>query len=733
MQQTHARWPSSLPLRSDALAALRRLRLGVVQQFEAERGRWLLWVPVALGCGAATYFTLPGMPSNLSIAGVGGLALALFALVWRLSGGRPSSRDALLLAVSFFLFGLPLTHLRTEWARAPVLTRAAVFDIEGRVTEVEPRNDGVRVVLDLLTLSRVPEASTPVRLRLNMRRAGHDLVPGDRIQVKARLQPPLAPVFPGGFDFARQAWFDQLGALGYSIGLPKLVSRPASDPWLGISRLRTAIAERITSLVPGPAGQVAAALIAGVRAGIDDATWRAMQISGLAHLISISGLHMALVAGSVFFVCRTALSLVPALALRIAVKRIAAGVALLAAGFYLALAGAPVPAQRSFLTLGIGLLAVVLDRNPFSLRLLSFAATAVLLLAPESVIGASFQLSFAAVLALIAVYDRWGEKIRWLIGPGEPSRALQAITYVLGVATTTLIASFATLPFAAFHFQTIATYGVLANLVAVPLTSFLVMPLGLAAMTLMPFGLDKPLVILMGYAVDAVVRTAEFTSALPGASIPVAQWPSAVLPLVALGGCWMALWSGPWRSLGVAAWLAAGLLIAFEREPDLLVSSDLAQAAVRGPDGDVVLVEWQRDGLIRDAWLRSLGVKEPTAVIGRGGGRAGDVACDRGGCIVQSGSTALVLARSPAAAFEECGRVAVMIARSGPANCPRVYVDPAALRRSGGIALTEEAEGVRIETVRERRGAWPWVDPNSNGLSNFSIKSRKPREQLTRG
>lgn len=296
-----------------------------------------------------------------------------------------------------------------------------MFDIEGRVTEVEPRNDGVRVVLDLLTLSRVPEASTPVRLRLNMRRAGHDLVPGDRIQVKARLQPPLAPVFPGGFDFARQAWFDQLGALGYSIGLPKLVSRPASDPWLGISRLRTAIAERITSLVPGPAGQVAAALIAGVRAGIDDATWRAMQISGLAHLISISGLHMALVAGSVFFVCRTALSLVPALALRIAVKRIAAGVALLAAGFYLALAGAPVPAQRSFLTLGIGLLAVVLDRNPFSLRLLSFAATAVLLLAPESVIGASFQLSFAAVLALIAVYDRWGEKIRWLIGPGSPA------------------------------------------------------------------------------------------------------------------------------------------------------------------------------------------------------------------------------------------------------------------------------------------------------------------------
>ena len=213
----------------------------------------------------------------------------------------------------------------------------------------------------------------------------------------------MGPALPGGFDFARQAWFERLGAIGFSMGAAERRPGGAGGFALAVAELRARIAQRITQENPGPAGAMAAALVAGVRAGIDQATWRAMQVSGLAHILSVSGLHMVLVAGSVFAICRWLLALIPPLALRFPVKKPAAALALLAAAFYLLLSGASVPAQRSFLMTAVALLAVIVDRNPFSLRLLAGPPWSSLLLRPEAVVGASFQLSFAAVLALMVV------------------------------------------------------------------------------------------------------------------------------------------------------------------------------------------------------------------------------------------------------------------------------------------------------------------------------------------
>ena len=401
-------------------------------------------------------------------------------------------------------WGSPWRRLGFNAVAAPILGRPGLYRIEGRVLELSPLPNGDRIVLGDLSLANVAPEATPARIRVNLRRAPEGLAPGDRVRVLARLQPPLPPALPGAFDFARQAWFEQLGAIGFAVGTAERLEGGAGNLGLGIAAMRASIAARIASVSPGSAGAMAAALIAGVQEGLDQKTWRDLRISGLAHLVSVSGLHMVLVAGGVLAACRWLLALCPPLALRFPVRKIAAAVAIVAAAFYLVLSGASVPTQRSFMMTAVALLAIIADRNPFSLRLLAWSALVVLLLRPESVLGASFQLSFAAVLALMVVYEGWRGIERADKG-GPPGLLAPIWHYLLGVCVTTLVASAATTPLAAFHFQTIPTYGVLANLLAVPLTSFLVMPAGMLGLLLMPFGLDGPAFQVMAWGVKAVL------------------------------------------------------------------------------------------------------------------------------------------------------------------------------------------------------------------------------------
>ncbi|HEX6015806.1 MAG TPA: ComEC/Rec2 family competence protein [Geminicoccaceae bacterium] len=574
-----------------------------------------------------------------------------------------------------------------------------------------PRPEGDRVVLDQVRLAGVPAEITPVTIRVNLRQAPEGLAPGDRVRLRARLQPPMPPALPGGFDFARQAWFERLGAIGFAIGRTERLPGGAGGMSLAVAELRSLIAGRIADGRPGSAGAVAAALVAGVRAGIDQETWRAMQVSGLAHIISVSGLHMAMVAGGVFAACRWLLALFPPLALRFPVKKIAAALAMAAAAFYLALSGSSVPTQRSFLMTAVALLAVMVDRNPFSLRLLAWSALAVLVLRPESVLGASFQLSFAAVLALVVVYEAWRGRARDGEEP-ERRRLPPVLAYLAGVSATTLVASAATTPFAAFHFQTIPTYGVLANLLAVPLTSFVVMPAGMVGLLLMPLGLDGPAFQLMVLGVEGMLLTARWVAALPGASVVVHQWPGVALALLAGGGLWLALWQQRWRWLGLLPCAAAAILVLLSRPPDLLVDRSLGMAAVRHEDGAVTLIEWRRDRLVRETWLRHLGTAVPMEPPASGAGSRDGIACDDLGCVVDPGGGRRVsLAHEVEAAIEDCGRVDLVVARAGPEGCGReaAMVGPRALRASGGIAISREGAELRVRTVAESRGDWPWA------------------------
>lgn len=569
------------------------------------------------------------------------------------------------------------------------------------------------------------------------------------MRLRAVLLPPPRPIAPGAFDFARRDYFRRIGATGYVVAPPEPQIRDAAGQGgfaLGLARLRQTITGRITASLGGAAGGIAAALLTGDRGGIPKETLGALRNSGLAHLLAISGLHLSLVAVILFFCIRAGLALIEPMALRRPIKKIAAVAALVGAFGYLLLTGATVPTQRAFIMLAIVLLGVLVDRVAISMRLVAWAAVVVLLMAPESLLSVSFQMSSAAVVALVAVY----EALR-MHAPGwrsDPRWWRRIVLYVGAVALTTFVAGAATGPFAVFHFNKLALFGVAANLIAVPITAFWVMPLGLAALFLMPFGLEQLALVPMGWGLDAVIGAAETVAAWPGAVTLLPAMPDWGLVAIALGGLWLALWRGGWRFAGVAV-LAGGLASGlFTPSPDVLVSEAGRLLAVKAPDGTLVLSSRRFARFQGSAWLRQAGQPttrdwpvDPGLLRGKrkrayeqaaGGaatpasGPAPWLACDGLGCIYRSKSQVVALAQDERALAEDCRRATVVVSLQPLAGrCPsaRRKVDRFDLWRAGTHAIYLSPKSIRVVTVRGAQGGRPWT----RNPENRPAGKRRPR------
>ena len=669
-----------------------------------ERERWFLWLPVALGFGIALYFSLPSEPP-LALGPV--LLLVVAVAAWRaLRHGLPSGIP-LWLGLGAVAAGITAASLRTHLIAAPVLERRGAYVVEGRVLLLEDRVRGQRLLLDQPQIEDIEAAATPLRVRVSRRTDEPPVIAGDRVRMRAMLMPPSPPSAPHAFDYARHAFFEQIGAVGYGFGELERIAPASQWTWqLGLARLRQHIAGVITAAVPGESGAVATALLTGLRGAIPEHVWRDMQVAGIAHLLAISGLHLGLVAGTLFFAVRFALALSPPLALRLPTKKVAAALALAGAFVYLLLTGMTVPTQRAFTMTALMLVAVMADRNPFSMRLVAWAALVVLVLQPESLLGASFQMSFGAVVALIAVYET---------GVGyRPARAAgldrRFALYVGGVMLTTLVASLATAPFAVYHFGRLPTYGVLGNLIAVPLTAFWIMPIGLLGLILLPVGLGGFCFMLMGHGIDLVLAVAATITQWPGAALNLAQPPIAALIATVAGGLWLCLWRRRWRRLGLGS-IALGVgLMLLTHPPDLLVDRRGQIVAVRLDDGRLAISPWQRDGWVTDGWLRGAGQAEAAAWPDDGTG-GDDLRCDVMGCIVARREQRIALVRRPEALEEDCALASLVISYPRIERCPNgtPLIGPAALWDAGGLALWIERGGIETLAVREVRGERPWV------------------------
>lgn len=694
--------PAAVKWRAGATEAL-------AERIAAERDRLLLWLPVFFAAGIGVYFGLPYEPPRW-LAPAATLAAMAMAIVGRRRGGW------LMIGLAAIAAGLGFAaaQWRTYSVAAPVIERRlGPIDVEGRVAAVEIRAEGRRIVLHRLQIAGRSPERTPAQIRLTARRDVGELRPGDRVAVRAVLLPPPPPAAPGAYDFQRQAWFDRLGAVGFAVGEWRKIGREEGWSWLpDLQSARQAVVERTLAALPGPEGAIAAALLTGEQGAIPPQALEAMRDSGLAHLLSISGLHIGLVAAIVFFAVRGSFALIPFVALRWPIKKWAAVAAFAAITFYMLFASPGVPTQRAWLMTSVVLLAIVIDRTAISMRLVAWAAFAVLLFKPESLLGPSFQMSFAAVVALIAAWEvtRSGFT-QWRSGGGWPRRASVALA---AVCLTTLVAGMASSPYALYHFNRFAAYGLAANLIAVPLTSLWVMPWAVLAFPLFLIGAEQFALAPMGWGVDAIVLVAETVASWGGAVALVPAMPVWGLIAVSLGGVWLCLWQTRWRLAGVPV-IALGLLsIATERGPDILVSGDARLLAVRGTDGALHISTPRAGRLTRETWLRRAGQEAATLWPAQGASVDGRLTCDAAGCLYRAHGQVVALVRHLSALAEDC-RIAGAVVATVPVRraCPsaQLVIDRFALWRDGGHAIWLSSGGVRFESVRGHRGDRLWVAP----------------------
>ncbi|WP_299442307.1 ComEC/Rec2 family competence protein [uncultured Rhodospira sp.] len=687
----------------------------LVATLEAERTRWPLWLPVALALGIAAYFALPQEPPRLAGAGLAGACL-LLVLVAR----RAAWVTALLMALVAGTVGFVVAQERAHAVAAPVLTeRLGPIETAGRVVLVEARPRGHRVTLADVTLRGRPPAQTPARVRVTQMR-GPPPVPGAWVSTRAILSPPPRPAAPGAYQFPRRAWFERLGAVGFAVGdwAPRdLVPAPTLGQRLAAvrERVRLAVAERMRAGLPGETGALAAALSTGDRGGVPEPVLEAFRVSGLAHLLAISGLHMSMIAALMFAGARGLLAAVPALAARWDLKKPCAVLALAGTAVYLMLAGATVPTQRAFLMTGLVLVAVLVSRVAISPRLVAWAAVAVLLTQPQALLGPSFQMSFAAVLALVATWELAAPRLatrRGRDGPWPGRMARTVALYLGGVLLTSLVAGMATMPFAAFHFNRVAAFGLAANMLAVPLMGLWVMPWLLVCLILLPLGLEGLALAPLGWGLAAVTAVAETVAGWPGASRLIPAVPVWGLAAVALGGVWLCLWRRPWRLLGVAG-IVAGLASPWTQPlPDLIVNEDGGLLAARAGDGGLILSPGRADGFAREVWAARFGGAGGESWPAPGAATADDrLRCDPRGCLLARGGVVVALAWHRAALAEDCARADVVITPlPAPDGCdgPRRVIDRAALARDGAHALWLADGRARIETVAAGEGRRLW-------------------------
>jgi competence protein ComEC len=677
----------------------------IEERLDEERGRWFLWLPVLYGAGIAVYLGAAVEPP-LTLC----LALFIVAAVLRHFLRLTALRLIMSTTLLMLTFGLLSGKLRAIFVDAPVLTRGiGNAGLTGWIERIELHQKAFRLTLRVEAIEAAYKGESPRRVRLRY----HSKTPlpevGSRIKLRASLRPPPEPVMPGGYDFARHYWFEGLGATGFAFGKIELLE--GAPPWdlrlaSVVANLRRAIATRIAASLTGDSMALAQALIMGERGAVSEETQKALTNAGLVHVVSISGFHMALTAGSAFWVVRAILAALPGLALVFPIKRWAAIAALLVATAYLTISGGDVAAVRSYLMIAIMFGAIIVNRPAFSLRNLAVSALLILAVTPESLVNAGFQMSFAATAALVAIYEDGLPSI----GPPAawPRIIALPVSVLIGAMITSLAAGLAVDPIAAYHFHRIATYSVLGNILAMPAISLIVMPMALLTLVAMPLGLEAAPLSLMGWGIEAMIAVARFVSSLPGAVVPVPDFSISALLLMVFGGLWLLLWRRRWRLWGLVP-IAAGLALApFASRPVIWIDREGQVIALRLKDGRLSAPKTRKGEFSLKVWLEADADMRIPREIAKGNG----FQCDEQSCLALIGGRIVSHVTHPGALADDCRRAAVLITPlPAPENCsgPDVLIDAPTLWEKGAHTISLGPNGFRVENVAETRGKRPWV------------------------
>ena len=683
---------------------------------EAQRDQLPLLVPVGLGAGIIgwQFGGDAALPAVLCAAA----GFALFAVYWGLH-----YRCARMLLWAAVLFGLGFLAIagKSSLVASAALQKPKIVTFNARVESVEDVSARGLVRYVLKTGGR---AELPPLVRVNVPKDKHppEIEPGAIIQLKARLMPPAGPALPNGYDFSRQAWFLGIGATGSALSAPILITKSQrSGNFWSVSREN--LAEHIRTSMPEESGPVGAALLVGTRGAISEPDADALRNSGMAHLLSVSGLHVTAIVGGAFFVISRILSLFPWLALRIRVPIAAASGSAIVAVCYTLLTGAEVPTVRACIAALLILVALAMGREPLSLRLLSAGACLVLLFWPEALAGPSFQLSFAAVATIILLHD--SALMQRLTARRDETLPLKFGRFVFSLLATGVAIELILAPIALFHFHKSGLYGALANIVAIPLTTFFVMPLQILALIFDQIGAGGPFWWLAGQGVGVIMTMAYGVSNAPGSVLMLPSMPGWAFGLAVTGGLWLAIIKGKGRFLGIVPVFAGMVAMAFAPRPDLLVTGDGRHVAIVDDNGELVLLRPGAGDYAVSMLSENAAIKtEPKAIDEWDGAKCSADICSfaihsgrRSWSIMATRSGYLVPAMEFAAA---CKRADIVISeRYLPWSCkPRWFkADRDFLEQNGGLAVY--FDNAFVDSVARTTAHYPW--------STLGKKERAPK------
>jgi len=669
---------------------------------------------IAFAIGVAIYFGWPTEPEVWQVI----TACCFLGTVWFVFMRKlwPGVGAVWLIFMLTLGFGRAVWH--TAAADSPRLPQQErTYRIEGWVSAIEKSGNSERFVVELLSVRGMAAEEMPSRLRIRItKKPDPPIEAGATINWLVAAKAPPGAVVPGGYDPGQAAYFKGIGGFGFGYGAPE--TQGEADLGMGdtvrraVVRWRYGLADRVVAAAPSGTSGLQAALMTGVRRFIPSEQTDNLRIAGLAHILAISGLHMALLAGGTYSGASFILACILPLSRRFDVRKFAAAAAIGAATFYLVLSGASVATQRAWVMSTIFFLAIILDRRAVSMRSVSVAALITLALHPESLISVGFQMSFAAVTALVAVYQAW-QSIR----PAYSRRGLvrRGVDFISSLSVTSLVAGFATGAFALFHFNRFAKYGFAGNLLAMPLFSLFVMPLAVVSLLSMPFGLEAGPLYLMSLALEPILQAADWVAGWPGAMLYIGAAPNWVLPVFGLGFVALCMGRRWWKLPGLALMGVAFAGWGQAPTPDLRISEDGKVAFWQPPDSEganpVLLVGSRRsDRYGREQFAQRAG--QTNADWAPYEDRIAQ--CDSLACRAQIGAWQISILQSPSEVPEECmasDLVILAVRSAGPVArraCDAVLVDETSLRETGAldVYLGDRLTTKPARPPKERRRAW---------------------------
>jgi competence protein ComEC len=588
----------------------------ILTPFIEDRSRWILWWPVGLGSGISIYFSLPFEPSFYCVF------LTLLLLLFGLGCARYYWQNHLYVSITTWIIfslaiGFTVAQLRTHFLATPFLSRKVEeIALQARIQNIEDLPKNRRMTFDQIKFDNETLHLQKIRLTVPYSEPLTATI-GDIVHLKTSLLPLADPVSLNGYNFRRQAYFQGIGATGRVKSHIHTIDNKSHDLWLASGR--HILTNKIRHYLPNQTGEIAVALITGDRSGIHPNIRQAFTDAGLAHILAISGLHLTLVAGIVFLIFRRGLALIPSLAENYPIKKWSAILVVLATLGYLAISGFGIPGQRAFVMICIMMLGIVIDRKALSMRLVAIAATIILILRPESLLSASFQLSFAAVVGLIAAYeDGWKPLHQWSL-EGRSFRKL--IAYGTGLIATTLIATLATTPYTLALFNRITLQAIVGNFLAIPLTSCIIMPSATLCVLTLPIGHFDIGFQILSFGIQNLIKIAQIVASWPGAAILIATPSPAFIGLVTIGGLWICIWKNRWRWCGIIL-CAFGCLSLFTNQPaDIYIAGDGSVIAFHNKKV-LYVSDMKRGNFYSDQWMKELGISQkiewPDTKVNRG-------------------------------------------------------------------------------------------------------------------